>query len=62
MKSDELLYALLLVELTEALRSRDGERAVELLHRLRAVQPVWTDQLTSYLIAEGLRHLAAPQS
>jgi hypothetical protein len=34
MKSDELLYALLLVQLTDAIRNRDDDQAATILARL----------------------------
>lgn len=56
MPSDVLLYQLLLVELTNALRNRDGDAAGAALNRLYNAQPDWTERLVTFLIQEGLRH------
>jgi hypothetical protein len=59
MNSDVVLYRLLLAELTNALRNRDGDKATDLLYRLHAVHPDWTERLITVLLTEGLRSAAA---
>ncbi|GIJ44519.1 hypothetical protein Val02_14050 [Virgisporangium aliadipatigenens] len=59
MRTDELLFALLLVELTDAVRDRDGDRVVHVLRRLYDLNPVWTDFLVHRLITEARRRPTA---
>ncbi|GAA1028527.1 hypothetical protein GCM10009557_13870 [Virgisporangium ochraceum] len=59
MPSDVLLYQLLLVELTNALRNRDADAAGAVLKKMYTVQPNWTEGLVNFLIQEGLHRSRA---